>query len=288
MQATSSRTVSATYRKPRVATTANRKMAARPAKDQIISVPTTRKAVQPQASGVVSASASSTKQQSQQVVTSSMTAQSVRTKQLRMDVTSASAVAKKQAVQRPTAQEIKQTAIQKALDSASKETDTQKKDRKIHLPHFEFKHVVLALACAAAATFSIVYFVNLNAPNVPLKVAAMQTGVDASYPSYVPRDYSLSDITTENEKVILDFRNVSEGGAFALTEEKSSWDSNALLNNYVRDEYSEEYSTIREQGLTIYMDNDKAAWVNGGIIYKIEVTAGSLTKKQIKSIAVSL
>ena len=92
----------------------------------------------------------------------------------------------------------------------------------------------------------------------------------------------------ENEKVILDFRNVSEGGAFALTEEKSSWDSNALLNNYVRDEYSEEYSTIREQGLTIYMDNDKAAWVNGGIIYKIEVTAGSLTKKQIKSIAVSL
>ena len=73
-----------------------------------------------------------------------------------------------------------------------------------------------------------------------------------------------------------------------LTEEKSSWDTNALLNNYVRKEYKDDYSVIKEQGLTIYVSNSNATWVNGGIVYKLNAPANSLTKKQIKSIAVSL
>ena len=116
----------------------------------------------------------------------------------------------------------------------------------------------------------------------------MQTGIDASYPSYVPRDFSLSDITSESGKVVLNFKNASTGDAFSLIEEQSSWDSSALLANFVKDEYGDNYTTVREQGLTIYVSGSDAAWVNGGVVYKIDTTAGSLTKKQINTIATSL
>lgn len=98
----------------------------------------------------------------------------------------------------------------------------------------------------------------------------------------------MSDITSEDGKVILNFKNAGNGDTFSLTEENSSWDSNALLTNFVKDEYGEDYSIVREQGLTIYISGSDAAWVNGGVVYKLKTTAGMLTKKQISSIAVSL
>ena len=60
------------------------------------------------------------------------------------------------------------------------------------------------------------------------------------------------------------------------------------MTNFVQDEYGENYTVIREQGLTIYVSGSNAAWVNGGVVYKIKTTSGSLTNKQIKSIATSL
>ncbi len=196
-------------------------------------------------------------------------------------------------VSKMTAKELKDQAIKKALANASKVVDdgnkkTDKKTKKSPKLHFGLGRVVLALSCAAAAVFAIVYFVNLNMPDISMRVAAMQTGIEASYPSYVPRDFSLSDITSEDGKVILNFKNAETGDAFSLAEENSSWDSNALLTNFVKDEYGEDYSIVREQGLTIYMSGSDAAWVNGGVVYKLNTTSGILTKKQIRSIAVSL
>lgn len=193
-----------------------------------------------------------------------------------------------------TAKEMKDQAIKKALAAAASNTAKQdkkakaKKLKKSGKVHFGFGRVVLAITCAAAAVFAIVYFVNLNMPDISMRVAAMQTGIEASYPNYIPRDFGLSDITSENGKITLNFKNSSTGDAFALIEEQSSWDSNALLTNYVKETYGENYSIIREQGLTIYISGSDAAWVNGGVVYKLKTTSGSLTKKQIKSIAVSL
>lgn len=186
-----------------------------------------------------------------------------------------------------TAKQIKETAIEKALASASrkKSADEKQESGKIH---FGFKRVLLAMACAAACVAAVVFFVNLNSPNISLKVAAMQTGIEASYPAYVPRDYTLSDIMSENGKVTLNFKNGNDDTLMTLVEEKSSWDSNALLNNYVRYEYGDDYTTMREQGLTIYISSSNATWVNGGVVYKLTAPNNALTKKQIKSIAVSL
>jgi len=205
-----------------------------------------------------------------------------------------------------TAKELKDQAIQKALTTASqplpeekpakktsklsKSAKKAKKSRKKSFKpvHFGFGRVMLALSCAAVAVFAIVYFVNLNMPDLSLRVAAMQTGIEASYPNYVPRDYSLSDITSEDGKVTLNFKNAATGDAFSLVEETSSWDSNALLTNYVKEEYGENYTIIREQGLTLYVSGSNACWVNGGVVYKLNTNSGVLTKKQIKAIATSL
>lgn len=185
------------------------------------------------------------------------------------------------------AKEIKDREIKKAISEADKIT-AEKKTKKPAKIHFGVGRVVLALSCAAAAVFAIVYFVNLSAPDLSLRVAAMQTGIEASYPSYVPRDFSLSDITSENGKITMSFINRGTGEAFTLVEEKSSWDSNALLENFVRREYGEDYAIVRENGLTLYIKDSDAAWVNGGMVFKLKTTSGTLTKKQIRAIAVSL
>ena len=196
--------------------------------------------------------------------------------------------------QRATAKELKDQAIKRALAAASKSEESPKSmknkssAKKVEKMHFGFGRVLLALSCAAAAVFAIVYFVNLNMPDISMRVAAMQTGINPSYPNYVPRDYSVSSITSEEGKITLVFNNSATGSSFTLTEENSSWDSNALLSNFVKTEYGENYTIVREQGLTIYVNGSNATWVNGGVLYKIESTSGTLTNKQIRSIAVSL
>ena len=191
-----------------------------------------------------------------------------------------------------TAKELKDKAIREALATASvvekpAEAGKKKKNKGTKI-HFGFGRVVLALSCAAVAVFAIVYFVNLNMPDVSLKVAAMQTGINATYPSYVPRDYSISSITSENKKIVLEFKNSTDDSAFAIAEETSSWDSNALLSNYVKETYGDNYQVVKEQGLTIYISGSNATWVNGGVVYKLTANNGALTNKQIKAIATSL
>ena len=198
-------------------------------------------------------------------------------------------------VEKPIAKELKDQAIQKALASASQSTEEvqPKKIRKTTFGnngglHFSFGKVALAFACTVAVVFAVVFYLNMSMPDISLRVAAMQTGIEASYPNYIPRDFSLSDITSENGKITLNFKNSSINSSFTLIEEKSSWDSNALLTNYVKDEYGDDYTVVREQGITIYTNDTESTWVNGGIFYKIHINSGSLTKKQIRSIAVSL
>lgn len=192
------------------------------------------------------------------------------------------------AAQKRTAAEIKNHAIERAIREASSSSMTQKTQRQKHKINFGFKRLALALACTAAAVFAIVYFVNLNTPDISIRVAALQNGINASYPKYTPRGFNLTDITSENGKITLSFRDEAAENSYTLIEEKSSWDSNALLSNYVKPNYEDDHTVIKEQGLTLYVGNNETSWVNGGIFYRLKITSGSLTKKQIKTIATSL
>ncbi len=166
-------------------------------------------------------------------------------------------------------------------------TSTKKTSKKVQKTG-SGKRFVLAFICAAACVAAVVYFVGSNIPDISVKVAAMQTGIEASCPSYIPRDFSLSDISSENGKIILYYKGPDQA-AFNLSEEKSSWDSTALLRNYVEPSWQDNYTTTHEQGVTVYISGANAAWVNGGILYKINSsTSNSLTKKQLRNIVTSL
>jgi hypothetical protein len=115
----------------------------------------------------------------------------------------------------------------------------------------------------------------------------MQTGVEASYPSYIPSDFSLEGIDSGDGKITLTFKTAN-GKSFSLIEEKSSWDSAALQRNYVQETWKDNYTSTHEQGITIYVSEASAAWVNGGVLYKINADPGILTKKQLRNIVTSM
>ena len=183
------------------------------------------------------------------------------------------------------AKELKQQEIDKAIKTAAKVPAATRRERRV-FGEFGWTRVVLATACITTAIFAVVYFVNMASQDMSLQVAASQSGIDAKYPSYIPRGYELADVTSGSGRVSMHYK--SDEGEFSLTEEASSWDSEALLNNFIKPNYGNDYTVVREQGLTLYMGGNWEAWVNGGMLYKLNIISGSFTKKQLKTIATSL
>lgn len=186
------------------------------------------------------------------------------------------------------AKELKEQEIKKAVSMATRLPQPSKKvSRRSRVSkNFGVARVALAIACLSTAVFAIVYFVNLNSSDISLRVAAMQSGIEAVYPSYTPRGYTLADVTSASGKVTMKFK--SDNGGYTIIEEQTDWNSDGLLSNFVKPNYGDEYTVVSEQGLTLYVGDRWAAWVNGGMVYKLAVDSGNLTKKQIKAIAVSL
>lgn len=177
------------------------------------------------------------------------------------------------------------------IDSALKATNSINKKssptpKLKNRSFFSFKRILLAFGCAAAAVAVIAYFVNLSIPDISARVTALQTGIDASVPDFIPRDYSLSSIVSEEGKISMSFET-SSTKRFTITQEKSSWDSAALESNYVAEKLPD-YSVIRENGITLYVSGSDCAWVNGGKFFTIKDEGANLSKKQLQSIAKSL
>ena len=186
------------------------------------------------------------------------------------------------------AKKVKDSAVKSALESvATLESDTPKPPMVSGKRPLGAKKLLLAFGCAALAVAAIGYFVSINTPDISVRVAAMQTGIDATYPTYIPRGYSLSDIVSEDKKLSITFRD-SDGASFTLSEEKTSWDNETLEASYVKSTWNSNYTSVREQGITIFISGSNAAWINGGLLYKIDASGNNLTKKQIKSIVTSL
>lgn len=148
--------------------------------------------------------------------------------------------------------------------------------------------VLVAFGLSAVVVAILGVFVAINLPNISVKVVAMQTGIEATYPTFVPRNYTMETVASDKDgKITMKFVGPDDA-SFTLVEEKSTWDSNAVLNNYVKMKYSANYSTMHEQGITYYSEPGSAVWVNGGILYKITSHGKNLSKEQIRNIVVSL
>lgn len=186
------------------------------------------------------------------------------------------------------AKEIKEREIEKAISTTNRSIAQKRHRHHYRKMDFGFRRVMLAMTVAAVSVFAIVYFVNSNAPDMAIKVAAMQTGIKAHCPGYIPRDYSLSDATSEDGKMTLNFKNSTTDGAFSLVEEKTDWRADDLYANFIKPTYGENYVVVSDSGFNVYISGSNAAWTRDGIFYKITTTSGSLTKKQLSTIVANL
>lgn len=190
-----------------------------------------------------------------------------------------------------TAQERKDRAIQQALQRMQSAENTKDDfgEKKIKKQHFwQKKRFAVAMAMAIISIGLLGYLVSLNLPDISVRVAAMQAGISNAYPSYVPSNYRLDGLVKEeNGKITMNFKN-DIGKTFSLIEEKSSWDSTAVLVNYVKKNWGDDYSIAKGQGLTIYISGSKAVWVNGGVLYIVDGEAAELNSSDLHDIAVSL
>ena len=183
---------------------------------------------------------------------------------------------------RKTAHQLKNEAIEKALSneiiSNKKARRRQKKGGALRwLNTFSVGFAVMLLGG---------YLTYLSMPNISIKMAAVQSGIDAKYPGYKPDGYALNGpIKFKSGEVSMKYAYADGSSGYTITQQKSGWNSSA-----VKEFFSEKHknpNTTMIDGLTIYSGEKEAAWVNGGILYQISGDA-NLSSGQIEKIATSL
>lgn len=187
------------------------------------------------------------------------------------------------------AQEMKERAISDALRKVSSMDKNEARQQQAQKKgFFQKSHFAVALSFAVVSVALLGYLVYLNLPDLSVRVAAMNSGIENAYPSYVPMNYRLQGLAKEDNGTITMTFSRNDGNKFTMIEKKSSWDSSALLNNFVKDNWGENYTVAKGQGLTIYISGSNAVWVNGGVMYQIEAGENVLSTDDLHDIAISL
>lgn len=186
-------------------------------------------------------------------------------------------------------QVLKAEAVDKALHEA--DAHHQRTGRnKAPKSERRAKHTRRLTFASAAVALLLMggYFSYLSMPDLSVRVAAARAGIDASYPSYRPSGYSINGpVAYDNGKVQITFGAHGTAQAFTLAQERSGWDSNAVLEDYVAPKAGEDYLVTRDGGLTIYTWKGNAAWVSRGILYTVHGDA-PLAPEQLRRIATSM
>lgn len=148
------------------------------------------------------------------------------------------------------------------------------------------------VATLITASFAVMviggYLTYLNMPGLSVRVASAQADVAATFPDYHPDGYRFTGpVAFAPGQVAINFE--ANGGTtdYTVTEQKSSWDSQAVYDNIVAKAGDDNYITNSQQGLTIYTYSGEAAWVNKGILYTVSGDA-PLNNEQLLRIASSL
>lgn len=133
-----------------------------------------------------------------------------------------------------------------------------------------------------------VYVWQINYPNLALKVAGSKAGISASLPSYMPSGWKVAgDIQANPGSIAYNLQSEDGSKKIAVSEDRTDWDSQALAENYLQSK-ANNYTALQAQGLTIYLYNNQASWVNHGTWYRIEGDNHGLSQDQIIKMATSL
>lgn len=163
-----------------------------------------------------------------------------------------------------------------------------KRWHRLAQPFKQRRRTSLILAGGLSVLLLAAYITYLNLPNIQFRVAANRAGIDAQVPRYTPAGYDFGGAVAYSPgRLTIRFNSNSDDNYLDIAQQKTDWDSQSLLENYVLPK-TEQYSTFRENGLTIYLfSTNHAAWVNSGIFYSINGHT-KLNPEQILKIASSL
>ena len=182
------------------------------------------------------------------------------------------------------AQTIKEQAIREAMEQPThsrKQITLKKQPTRLH-------RTLRTTAIALGALFIGGYIAYLNMPAITTGIAAAQSGVHATFPSYTPNGYAIAGpVTADNGIVTIRFDATAAPVSYTIQQQRSDWDSSAVLENYITPNAGNDYLATQANGLTIYTYTQSAAWVNGGILYTIHGNA-PLSADQIEHIAISM
>lgn len=178
-------------------------------------------------------------------------------------------------VQKPAnSRELKEALIREQMDKPHTKAKTPKTKRRF---------VIMSIASAA---FTLVliggYFTYVNMPSLSVRVAASRAGVNAKYPEYNPSGYRIDGpVAFSPGQVTINYRSNTNDQRYSISQQNSNWDSSAVLENKVQPE-SDKYQTLSQKGLTVYKYDNKASWVNGGVLYTIDGDASLSTDQVLK------
>ncbi len=190
---------------------------------------------------------------------------------------------------------VKEASKPAAASQPTPATDTQavgKASKQTSKPRHKLKkHASLAAyATTALATLVLAAYVTyLNIPSVSIKVAASQAGFNASLPSYKPSGYSYrGPAQSAPGLVTLTLSSSSDDKTLSLEQRPTNWDTQAVKENYIATQTDTEPLVYQNQGLTIYVYDGKASWINGGKLFTLNTNGSQLGVDQILKLAASV
>lgn len=153
--------------------------------------------------------------------------------------------------------------------------------------HARFKRRASMGSAVGLSVMLLGLIVVQNATNVRLQMASAKAGFDVSLPGYRPAGFALGKLNYSFGTAATQFSGPSGSRHYTITQKQSSWDNQALLNNFVAADYAN-YQTIStgDRVIYIYGDHD-ATWVNNGVWYVVR-SDGALSDQQLIDLATSL
>jgi hypothetical protein len=150
------------------------------------------------------------------------------------------------------------------------------------------KNVSLLAGASFASLLLIGGIVSLfNTNTIEMQLASVQAGFPINTPTHTPSGFEKSTTEVAGKSVALNFVSPIDQRSYTLSQESSSWDSQTLFD-HITETPGVSYQVLQNKGRNIYIyGKSKAAWVDGGILYKLSGNA-NLSTDDIIGIAGSL
>jgi hypothetical protein len=183
-----------------------------------------------------------------------------------------------------------QKAIEQANNHASIDKSPKRSPGNKINTLFKRHRSVFGVAASITLVVAIGGFVAFaNMSKLELEVANMRAGIEASLPTYEPAGYTKDGpVSYQAGSVTISFKNTTANSQkYSVSQQESDLNSSTLQDEVLAGG-TKPRQIVQQNGNTIYLYGDSdAAWVSGGILYKITGDA-NLSTNEILLIADSV